>query len=372
MLCIVVSSKLENQIEIGLEVKEKVESLLGIKTIFATEFEDFEIDDGAIIIPATGGTEQVIAKIIESTDKPVMLWALPNNNSLPSALEVYPVYKNRVKLIYSPISYDVLDEVGKFMGICKLINSRPRLGIIGGISEWILSSSKRDAEELGIEVVEIGLDEVMRYGKDEIYRALKEIVAKYGLSALTIKCFDLLKFDTTACFAIAKLNDEIPAGCEGDIGAILTMMIVNGITGKPCWMANVCRLGKTMVLAHCTAPLAMTDGYELMTHAESGKGVAVKGRMRRGIVTIARYGKKKMLLALGKIVRNLNEKGLCRTQVEVEPLFNVDDFIDNALGNHVVLTYGDVRRDLIDFCKFKGIEAIDLSPYRLHHSSGAD
>jgi len=364
MLCVVVSSKLENQVRVGLEIREKVESLLGIKTIFTTECEDFEIDDGAIIIPATGGTERIIESIIKSTDKPIMLWALPYNNSLPSALEVYSVYKHRIKLIYSPINYGVLNEVGKFMGICKLLNSNLRLGVIGGVSEWILASNRQDARDLGIEIIDIELDEVLRYGKepDQIYKALKEIVAEHNLSALTIKCFDLLKHDTTACLAIAKLNDEgIVAGCEGDIGAVLTMMIVSGITGKPCWMANLCRIGKTVTLAHCTVPLTLTEKYELTTHAESGKGTAIRGRLRKDVVTIARYGRKKMLLALGRIVRNLREENLCRTQVEVELLCDVGELIENALGNHLVLAYGDIRRDIADFCKFKGIEVIHIS-----------
>jgi L-fucose isomerase-like protein len=325
------------------------------------ENEDFEIDDGAIIIPATGGTERVMANIIESTDKPIMIWALPYNNSLPSALEVYSVYKHRVKLVYSPIGHDVLDEVGKFMGICKLLSSRLRLGIIGGISEWILASNRQDAKDLGVEVVDIELNEVLRHGNepDQIYRALKEILAEYNLSALTIKCFDLLKHDTTACLAIARLNDEgIVAGCEGDIGAVLTMMIVSGITGKPCWMANTCRIGKTITLAHCTVPLTMTESYELTTHAESGKGTAIRGILRNDIVTLARYGRRKMFLALGKIVRNLREEGLCRTQIEVEPLCDAKEFVENALGNHLVVTYGDIRKDVIDFCKFKGIDVI--------------
>ena len=367
MLCIVVSSNLEDQVRVGLEIRERVESLLGIKTIFTTECKDFEIDDGAIIIPATGGTERIIESIIESTDKPIMLWALPHHNSLPSALEVYSVYRRRVKLIYSPISHEVLNEVGKFIGICRLLNSKLRLGIIGGISEWILASNRQDAEDLGIEIVEIELDEVLSYGPDQIYRALKEIVTEYGLSALTIKCFDLLKYDTTACLAVAKLNDEgVVAGCEGDIGAVLTMMIVSGITGKPCWMANVCRIGKTITLAHCTVPLTMTESYELTTHAESGKGTAIIGRLRKDIVTLARYGRRKMLLALGKVIRNLREDGLCRTQVEVEPFCDIDELIENSLGNHLVLAYGDIRRDIADLCKFKGIEVINLSPYRLH------
>ncbi len=366
MLCLVVSSKL--QAEIGRGVKERVESLLGMKTLLLTEFEEVKVEDGVIIVPATGGTEKIIANVIESTEKPVMIWALPNHNSLPSALEVYSVYRDRVKLVYSPIGSEILDHVSRFIGICNFLNSKQRLGVVGGISEWLLSSDYEDAYDLGVEVVEIGMDELI--GKD-IYEALKDIVRKYRLSAVTVRCFDLLEFGKTACLAMAKLNEEIPAGCEGDIGAILTMMILRAITGKPCWMANVCRIDG-IVLAHCTVPLSMVESYEMTIHAESGKGKAVRGKMRREVVTLARYGKKRMLIALGEITRNLSEKGLCRTQVEVRPFFDVDEFVENSLGNHIVLAYGDYRRDLKDFCKFKKIDVIDLSPYRPHHGSGAD
>ncbi len=367
MLCLVVASKLQD--EIGRKVKERVESLLGMKTLLLTDSESVDVEEGVIIVPATGGTERIMASVIESTEKPVMIWALPNHNSLPSALEVYSVYRDRVKLVYSPMGSGILDHVSRFIGICNFLNSKQRLGVVGGISDWLLSSDYKDANDMGVEVVEIGMDELI--GKD-IYEALKEIVRKYDLSAVTIRCFDLLEFGETACLAVAKLNDEIPVGCEGDVGAILTMMILRAITGKPCWMANVCRIGGRLVLAHCTVPLSMVESYEITTHAESGKGKAVRGKMSKRIVTLARYGKKRMLIALGEITRNLNEKGLCRTQVEVRPFFDVDEFVENCLGNHIVLAYGDYRRDLKDFCKFKRIEVIDLSPYRPHHGSGAD
>ena len=363
MLCVVTSSKL--QLDEGSNVKEKVESLLGMDTILITEPSDVSVEDGLIIVPATGGTERIISSLIESTDKPIMLWALPGN-SLASALEVYSVYRDRIRLVCKPIGHEILEDVGRFMGICRLLNSKLRLGIIGGISEWLLSSDRSDAEELGIEIVDIELYEILRYGKDaeSVHRALEEIVKEYRLSAVTVKCFELLNFETTACLALAKLG--VPAGCEGDVGATVTMMILSYISGKPCWMANVCRL-EPFVLAHCTVPLNMVSDYELTTHAESGKGVAVRGRLREGTVTIARYGKGRMLMALGRIVRNLREGNLCRTQVEIEPHFDVDDFVENTLGNHVVLAYGDLIEDLKVFCKFKRIRPIVLRPYRLHH-----
>ncbi len=365
MLCAVVTSKLKGQEEMGRRVKERVERLTGMETVLVKDETDIRVEDGLVIVPATGGTERLMVKLIESTDRPVMIWALPGNNSLPAALEVYSVYRNRVKLVYSPMTPSVLSEITRFMGICRLMGS-VRIGVIGGISDWIISSGKEDAERLGFEVLEFDL-------KDNVYDYVKELVRRHELSAVTVKCFDLIERGKTACLDISRLNDEgIVAGCEGDIGAVVTMLILSQISGSPCWMANTCRIGSTITFAHCTVPLKMTERHEITTHAESGVGMAVKGYMRRGIVTIARYGRGRMLVGVGRIIRNLNERDLCRTQIEIEPFFDVGEFLERTLGNHVAITYGDIRSDLSYFCKLKGVEFVNLSPYRLHHGSAAD
>jgi len=365
MLCAVVTSKLKGQEEIGRKVKEKVEALTGIETVLVSDRIELRVEDGLIIVPATGGTERVMAGLIEATDRPVMIWALPGNNSLPAAVEVYSVYRDRVKLVYSPISPQILEEISRFMGICRLMG-RVRIGVLGGVSEWILSSGREDAERLGFEVLEFEL-------RDDVYEYVRELVKRYELSAVTVRCFDLIARGKTACLDISRLNDEgIVAGCEGDIGAVVTMLLMSKISGNPCWMANTCRVGTTVTFAHCTVPIGMTERHELTTHAESGVGRAVKGYMRRGLVTIARYGRGKLVACLGRIIRNLNEGDLCRTQVEVEPYFDVWEFLNSVPGNHVVITYGDIRADLDYFCRLKGVEFVNLSPYRLHHVSAAD
>jgi len=367
MLCVVAASRLQR--DEGSRVRDRLHSLLGMDTVLLTEPSEVKVDDGLILVPATGGTERILAYAIESTSGPIMLWALPGN-SLASALEVYSVYRDRVLFVHSSLGGGI-ERVARFVGLCGLLNSRIRVGIVGGISEWLLTSSREDAERLGFEVVDVGLEELLRYGTDVegLGKALEEIVRKYGLSAVTVKCFDLLEHGTTACLPMAKLS--VPAGCEGDVGALVTMVVSSRISGRPSWMANVCRLDP-LVLAHCTVPLSMVRDYELTTHAESGKGVAVRGRMKEGVVTVSRYGRGRMLIGLGRIVRNLRERGLCRTQVELEPFFDLEEFVENCLGNHVVLTYGDITRELSYFCRLKGVEPIVLRPYRLHHTSGAD
>ncbi len=74
-------------------------------------------------------------------------------------------------------------------------------------------------------------------------------------------------------------------------------------------------------------------------------------------MTLAKYGKGKLLVMKGNVVGNLKEVGLCRMQVVVE--CDEEFLVENIIGNHIVLAYGDLRRDLRDFCKFAGIECVD-------------
>ena len=189
-----------------------------------------------------------------------------------------------------------------------------------------------------------------------MYR-LKE---KHKLSAITIRCFDLLKYGYTACLGTSLCNDEgFVAGCEADLEALLTMMIVSYLTGEPCWMANPSRIEKNkLVLAHCTIATKMISKATLLPHMESGKCVAVRGPLKKGKATLVRFGSGRMQIAVGEIVRSdMQEPDLCRTQVELR-IDDPEKWIENALGNHQVLVYGDIKQMLLDFCRFKGIKAI--------------
>lgn len=72
-----------------------------------------------------------------------------------------------------------------------------------------------------------------------MYGALKRLIKKYDLNAVTVRCFDLLKaVHTTGCLALAILNAEgIPAACEGDQKSLISMVILNALTGGSGFMA---------------------------------------------------------------------------------------------------------------------------------------
>lgn len=232
-----------------------------------------------------------------------------------------------------------------------------RLGVIGKPSDWLIASGvdyKQVEANLGIELVDIPIERVTPLGEVDkgeqgamaIYDRLKELVAEYDLSGLTLRCFDLLTtVKNTGCLALSKLNDEgVPAACEGDIPTLLTMMLCQRVTGCAGFQCNLARIeGKQMLFAHCTVPLTMCESHTLTTHFESGIGVAIHGELPEGPYTLVKLSGDltRLFAADVRLVRNQYEPNLCRTQVWLE----VDErvvryFMTNPIANHHVLIPG--------------------------------
>ncbi|MCW8802773.1 MAG: hypothetical protein OQK57_00090, partial [Ignavibacteriaceae bacterium] len=189
----------------------------------------------------------------------------------------------------------------------------------------------------------------------KVYIALKQVVEKYKLDAISVRCFDLvLDQKTTGCFALAQLTDEgIIAGCEGDLISTLGMLWTSKLLGQIPWMANPAQLNEdnnTLRLAHCTVPRSIVKEYTLRSHFESGIGVGIQGTIAQGPVTLVRIGGKnldKLWLAEGEIMQSGNSEDLCRTQVEVKLISDtVKNLLQSPLGNHLILVKGHHTEEL--------------------------
>jgi len=185
-------------------------------------------------------------------------------------------------------------------------------------------------------------------GAEQIHQALRTIVSKYKLNALTLRCFDLLtSVGNTGCLALASLNAEgIPSSCEGDIPALLSMMISQAATGVTGFQANPARIDVNsgeMLFAHCTVPFNMVKEYCFDTHFESGIGVGIHGNLPEGAVTVFKVSGdlSRCFVAEGQLLRNQYEPNLCRTQVVLK--LQPDDaryFLTNPIGNHHIIIPG--------------------------------
>ena len=367
-------------------INEETKNLLNyIKNELNADINICKIDelynsDLALILIQSGGSEQIFLNNLTKLKEPYYLLTYGSNNSLAASLEILSYIKDRNlkgEVIHGSNSY-VTRRIKELS-----FKLKPKtLGVIGRPSDWLIASNINYEDALSlynITLKDISINEVINeYNKIEfkdilldvkndklnlndakkLTLVLQKIKDKYNLSGLTIRCFDLLNpIHTTACLGLAYFNSlGIVSACEGDIPSLISMYLVNELFNKPSFMANPSRIdiiNKKMIFAHCTLPLNMTKSYKLDTHYESNIGVAIKGEMKEDVITIFKLSRnlKDYFVTSGKIIKNLNETNLCRTQIEVEVDNNIEYFLNRPYGNHHIIFYGNYVKEINDFFK---------------------
>ncbi|MBR5035491.1 MAG: hypothetical protein IKX71_09320 [Bacteroidales bacterium] len=335
---------------------------------------------------ATGGTEELFARVWKKLPQPIVLLSDGYHNSFAAAFEIASFLEQRGvehKLVNLPLedtdagcdapaAGDAVPLPNPYTEPVLKALAAQRIGLIGGASSWLISSgidreavtAKFGAQFIDIPISELeaeynatpaaeATDSAPAYSREALadaermYRALKAICQRYNLTALTIKCFDLLEScKTTSCLALARLSDEgIISGCEGDIPSLWTLIVANAMTGHPAFMANPSSSNAaagTVDFAHCTIPLSMCNGYSLPSHFESGIGIGIAGILPEGPCNIMKIGGTsldKVYQAAGEIVCNTHIPERCRTQIRFKfpSTAEFGRFMANRLGNHIVL-----------------------------------
>ena len=358
------TSELHDEAAVGTVTKEFLGSL-GITYEFrGNDYADYGSHTLSLIYVRTGGTEgiflRLLPQLLEKSQRPFYLLTSGKSNSLAASMEILSYLQQhdlRGEIIHGSAEYiarkiRVLEKVGE----ARQWLDGARLGIIGKPSDWLISS-QADYEvvrqRLGIELVDIPMQELLDSVVDgDIYGALKTLIDRYRLQGFTLRCFDLLTaLRDTGCMALAKLNAEgYVAGCEGDVPAMLSMMMVRSLLGVSGFQANPARIDPEkgeMLFAHCTIPLDMVEHYELDTHFESGIGTGIRGYMREGPVTIFKLSGDltRHFIAEGQLVRNESKPDLCRTQqvISLSDKRQADYFLTQPIGNHHIIMPGHQR-----------------------------
>ena len=208
--------------------------------------------------------------------------------------------------------------------------------------------------------------------------ALKRVVADAKADAVMMDCLPGLQHPhqhVPPCMGFMDLRDEsIPAGCESDLDATLTMMLLQYLFDRPGFQHNptVETESNHYFCAHCTSPRKMKgpgappEPYMLMNHAEAGWGCVPRVLFAPGQdVTIAKYLSVKsaeaapqMLVYSGQLVGcpSVPQAGGCRTNAETT--INELEDVTELKGHHLVMVYGDHAKALRRFCQMYGIEAV--------------
>lgn len=201
----------------------------------------------------------------------------------------------------------------------------------------------------------------------KVFLALKELAEEREITSMTVRCFELLsEYGTTGCLALSLLNNEdIIAGCEGDCQSVFSMILLNLLTGDKSFIANPSFIDlekNEMVFAHCTIPTCMTDEYIIRNHFESRIGVGIQGLVREGPVTVFKCGGSKLdkyFVSSGRLVENLDNDNMCRTQMRICLDSDAGYFLRNPIANHHIIIKGDHSKLIDRFMKDMGCIKIE-------------
>jgi len=184
----------------------------------------------------------------------------------------------------------------------------------------------------------------------------EEIMSEMDAQAITVNnCMGTIMplSETTACMPLSLINDSgALAFCESDFAVIPSGVLLHHIASKPVFLQDPTYPHDGIVtIAHCTAPRKM-DGVnmekaQILTHFESDYGAAPKVEMRIGeTVTMIDpdFADKRWIGFRGKVVDN-PFLDICRSQTDVTIEGDWRKFVEEMVGFHWMMSYGDYLKE---------------------------
>ena len=220
---------------------------------------------------------------------------------------------------------------------------------------------------------------VVEPNEDEIFRSCKLALAfetlmnEENASVITTDCYGSMYRQLPAfpCIGNVRLNDMGLGGiCESDLKSAMTHIILQSLSGKPGFISDptIDEAAGGIILAHCLGSTKM-DGpegercpYRLRTIMERQEGAVPQVFMRKNqrVTQALLVGVDLMPYFTGEIIDAPDSERGCRSQITVKVDGSLEALWTNwKHGLHRVTIYGDHKKDLERFCKFKNIKLYD-------------
>ena len=230
-----------------------------------------------------------------------------------------------------------------------------------------------------------GAEAVIEPPRDDIYKSCKlalafeNMMAQEEATVLTVDCYGTMwdrtiKLPGYPCLGFCKLNDMGLGGiCESDLSCAMTHILLQGLTGKPGFVSDptVDESNNSIILAHCMGsrkmdgPNSPVSPYKIRTVHEREEGVAPQSQMRKGqkVTQAILSGTDLILYFTGDIIDTPVgvefDRG-CRTKITVKVDGSVETLWKNwSHGLHRQTVYGDVTKELRQFCRYKDIKLVN-------------
>lgn len=222
-------------------------------------------------------------------------------------------------------------------------------------------------------------DEV--YNGARIHVALEDLLRREGAQAVSVGCLEVMYARQRApfCFVLATLRDVgLPAGCESDAGATLTMLLLEYLAERPAYMGNLVRADprqNLVSISHGCSPTRMlgrdqpAKPYRLV-HSHSAPPFSRDLTGGSGVTSYVDYGDRGQVVTVARLSHTLDalfaargeivdcRDTICdRTTLTVR-VADARDYVHKTTGNHQVLIYGDFMDDLAGLCDVLGLELV--------------
>jgi len=265
------------------------------------------------------------------------------------------------------------DEVYKRTGV--KVEYRPLEELSDRLKGVDVASARSEMERWKKEAAEvIRVPDAAILDACRLYVLLRSMVDKEGFSAVSMDCLSFSMGINMGgmsgnvnlpipCIAFARLRDEgITAGCEADVCGLISSMLLENISRKPSFMANVVKVdlqNSRFVFSHCVSPLKINGldaaplRYRLHDYHNMGRGVVPEVEFPAGMEVITgAFGKnlKTFTLWPGRILSQVKETertnpaggfGLntCANTIDIK-IKDAGRFLQNIAGIHHVMITG--------------------------------
>jgi len=370
--------------------------------------------DVLLICIATWSEDHHLLDLLSYVDKPVILWAYPHREtgSLCCAHQIGAVFADigrKYEFVYGEAEdEDCVRNIQRIGAAYALAGrmERVRVGAVGGRVKGMTEIAYDEfaiKQKLGARIVNLDETEMTQKVADmsdgeaqklleekahllasckclssreallesmKYYAALKALAEEYALEALSVKCYTT--YMGKVCLGYSLLAEEgIVSSCEGDVTNAVTMKLLYELSEKPVNNTDLLYLYEKencILFSHCgSSGFSIAEGeVELAPVRLAETGVCSRFLMKTGTVTavnICGHGDQlRMALMCGEAVPcNMEFPG---NPVKIHFEKNVDrinrEIMENGIGHHWMIGYGDFREELREFCRIKGIHMYEI------------
>jgi L-fucose isomerase-like protein len=378
--------------------------------------------DLLVIMNGTWAADSLQFELIKNTGKLALLWALPypKTYSLASVLHLGSILKELdiyFKYVYgAPDDEQALSQVVKTAEIAQLANlwNIMRVGKVGRRFTWrTMGPTDITYDELDLELhsgpsaLHIDVDELFSItskipdekAKDfinhmnekgklgtveaneralieatKVYFAIKRLIKKYNLDALTVECYP--NYGGIDNLASAWLAEEgIVSVCEGDLGHTALWLVLQKLTNKPVGLLEPVQIideENALILRHegSGAPSLSEDFSQIrLKQATEEGGVIIFSAVKPETVTLATvWGRReqyKMCISKAKTMKltqdDVDRYGgglVAKLKFNANVKAIINRLMNLGMDHHVILGFGDLIDELTEFCKMVRIEPI--------------